>query len=256
MRLTLDLVAARLAAAGCVAARAEAVALTSATRDDTVLEAFVSRRERGEPLAWITGTTRFCGHTVRVHPGVYVPRPQSEDLARRAAALLAACGNRPRAADLCTGSGAVAVHLMAAVTTASVVGVDASTRAAACARSNGVPVVVGDLGRPLGSDAFDVVTAVAPYVPTPDLALLPSDVRDHEPPLALDGGADGLDVVRRVVESAARVLRHGGWLLTEVGGSQDRVLAAALAAGGFGPVEAWFDADGDLRGVAARHSTR
>lgn len=256
MDADLDLVAARLAAAGCVAARAEAVALTAATRDDTMLETFVARRERGEPLAWITGTTRFCGHTIRVHPGVYVPRPQSEDLARRAAALLAACGNRPRAADLCTGSGAVSVHLMAAVATASVVGVDASTRAAACARSNGVPVVVGDLGRPLESDAFGVVTAVAPYVPTPDLGLLPSDVRDHEPPLALDGGADGLDVVRRVVESAARILRHGGWLLTEIGGSQDRALAPVLAACGFGRVDTWFDADGGLRGVAARLSTR
>ncbi|HET8621891.1 MAG TPA: hypothetical protein VFM27_23175, partial [Acidimicrobiales bacterium] len=119
----------RLAAAGCVAADEEAIELVAAADSDTTLEAFVTRRERGEPLAWITGTTRFCGHTIRVDPGVYVPRAQSEDLARRAATLLAG-REEPRAADLCTGSGAVAVHLLAAVPATTVVGVDADERAA------------------------------------------------------------------------------------------------------------------------------
>jgi len=131
--------------------------------------------------------------------------------------------------------------------------VDLDPRAAACARRNRVAAVVGDVGHPpLRPGAFDLVTAVAPYVPTGALRLLPADVQRYEPRLALDGGADGLDLVRRVVEAAAGLLRPGGWLLVEVGGDQDAGLAPTLAAIGFQPGEPWHDDDGDLRGVAAR----
>ena len=99
-----------------------------------------------------------------------------------------------------------------------------------------------------------MLTAVAPYVPTGALPLLPADVRRHEPRAALDGGPDGLDVVRRVVEDAARVVRPGGWLLVEVGGGQDDALEPELAAHGFAAVTTWRDADGDLRGMAARRA--
>ncbi len=133
----------RLIAAGCLAAEEEAEELMAAARDGAALEASVSRREAGEPLAWITGTMRFCGRTVRVDPGVYVPRMQTEELAARGAELMAARGRTSRAVDLCTGSGAVAVHLMASVPGASVVAVDSDRLAADCARRNGVPAVVG-----------------------------------------------------------------------------------------------------------------
>jgi release factor glutamine methyltransferase len=239
----------RLMTAGCVAADDEADALLAAAPDDQTLDAWVRRRERGEPLAWITGTMQFAGRTVRVEPGVYVPRPQTEELARRASTLLAAGG---RAVDLCTGTGAIAAHLMAAVPTATVIGVDIDLRAARGAGRNGVPVVVGDLDQPLRPHGFDVVTAVAPYVPTGDLRLLPADVQRFEPRLALDGGADGLDLVRRVVGAAARVLRPGGWLLTELGGEQDTALGPTLTAAGFSVATPWFDDDGDLRGLATR----
>jgi release factor glutamine methyltransferase len=96
------------------------------------------------------------------------------------------------------------------------------------------------------------VTAVAPYVPTGDLRLLPADVRRYEPARALDGGGDGLDVVRRIVMSARRLLRPGGWLLVEVGGPQDDELRRALATAGFTGVTPWSDDDGDLRGLAAQ----
>ena len=161
------------------------------------LERWVQRREQGEPLAWITGTTTFAGLTVKVDPGVYVPRFHSEELAQRAARLL---GPHGRAVDLCTGAGAIAAYLLHAVPSANVVGVDVDERAVACARRNGVPTVRADLDGGLRAATFDVVTAVAPYVPTGDLRLLPADVQRYEPPLALDGGADGLDLVRRVVE--------------------------------------------------------
>jgi release factor glutamine methyltransferase len=100
--------------------------------------------------------------------------------------------------------------------------------------------------------AFDVVTAVAPYVPTRDIRTLPADVQRYEPRLALDGGDDGLDVVRKIVRGAAHLLRPGGWLLTEVGGRQDQVLEPDLSAAGFSFVEVWADDDGELRGLAAR----
>jgi release factor glutamine methyltransferase len=249
-RLAQQVVIDRLLAAGCVAADEEAHELIGSGPDHRILQQWVSRREQGEPLAWITGTLRFCGHAIHVDPGVYVPRLQSEELARRAAALLRP--TRMRAADLCTGTGAIAAHLMAVAPDAMVVGVDIDIRAVVCARRNGVPAVHGHLGQALRPKSFDVVTAVAPYVPSGELAFLPTDVQRYEPRHALDGGDDGLRVVRQVVVTAAQLLRPGGSLLIELGGEQDRALTPALAAAGFGSAATWFDEDGDLRGLAAQ----
>jgi release factor glutamine methyltransferase len=250
--------AARLAAAGCVAAEDEAEELATASADDATLEAWVRRRERGEPLAWIIGSVTFCSRALHVDRGVYVPRAQSEELARRAAALLASAADEgtARAADLCTGAGAVAAHLLARCPRAAVVGVDSDDRAVECAGRNGVHAVCGDLDRPLRSGAFHVVTAVAPYVPLAELRYLPADVQRYEPRAALAGGDDGLDVVRRVVVGAARILVPGGWLLVELGGDQDRVLRPTLDLWGFEAPTSWCDEDGDLRGLAARLGER
>lgn len=239
----------RVARAGCVAAGEEAGELLAAASDPAGLEALVRRREHGEPLAWLTGTVAFCGHPVAVSPGCYVPRAQSEPLARRAAGHLRPGG---RAADLCTGVGAVAAHLARAVPGAVVVGTDVDPVATACARRNGVRAVRADLGGCLRPGAFDLVTAVAPYVPTGELAFLPADVQRHEPRLALDGGPDGCAVLRRVVADAGRLLRPGGHLLVEIGGVEDDVLAPALDAAGFAAWATWADEEGDLRGLAAR----
>ena len=238
---------ARLAAAGCVAPEDEARELLRDAPDDAELEARLRRRDAGEPLAWIVGRARFGDLELKVAPGVYVPRAQSVELARRAVEVLPPIGI---AVDLCTGSGAVAVWLQRAVPDAFVVGVDVDPRAACCAASNGVSVVVGDLGAPLHlAGAVDVVTAVAPYVPTGERRLLPSDVQRHEPALALDGGDDGLAIVRRVVAHAAVFLRPGGRLLVELGGTQDEALGPELTRHGFASTEWWFDGDGDLRGA-------
>jgi release factor glutamine methyltransferase len=245
----IDTVAERLRAAGCIAADEEAEELSAAAPDSDTLESWTRRRERGEPLAWITGAARFCDRTLRIDPGVFVPRARSEELARRASALLPVGG---RAVDLCTGSGAIASYLMSETRAASVVGVDIDVRAALCARRNGVRVLRSDLDGSLRSESFDMVTAVAPYVPTEELHLLPGDYRHYETSLALDGGRDGLDTVRRIVLAAARLLRPGGWLFVELGGSQDEALAPALAVSGFDPAEPWFDEDGDLRGVCVQ----
>lgn len=248
----LSTVTATLAAAGCVAADEEARELIYVAADAGELAELVARRGRGEPLAWVVGATVFCGRTVRVDPGVFVPRAQSESLARRAATRLAATTGHARAVDLCTGAGAIAAHLASAVPAAAVVGVELDARAARCARRNGVATVVADLDVPMCPCAFDVVTAVAPYVPTGMLRYLPRDTLTYEPRVALDGGTDGLDVVRRVVTAAAGLLRRGGSLFVEVGGDQARELAAPLDAAGFDDVETWADDDGELRGLAAR----
>jgi release factor glutamine methyltransferase len=242
-------VVARLAAAGCVAPDDEARELLHDGPEGAELETRLRRREAGEPVEWITGRANFGGLIVRVDRGVYVPRSQTEELARRAASLLPARGT---AVDLCTGSGAVATWLQHAAPRALVVGVDVDLRAARCAASNRVPVVVGDLAKPLHAlGTVDVVTAVAPYVPTSERRLLPADVQRHEPAHALDGGEDGLVVVRRVVEHAATLLRPGGQLVLELGGDQDVALMPSLERNGFTAVEPWHDDDGDLRGVIA-----
>ena len=115
-----------------------------------------------------------------------------------------------------------------------------------------MPTVVADLAAPLRSqERFALVTAVAPYVPTDELRLLPADVQRHEPRRALDGGAGGIEIVGRVIEAAAGLLRPGGWLVIEVGGVQDEMLAPTLEAAGFAVVDPWHDDDGDLRGLAA-----
>jgi release factor glutamine methyltransferase len=244
----------RLAAAGCVSPDQEVAEILADAPVASVLEERVARRERGEPLAWITGWTTFCGRRLRVDPGVYVPRVQTEELARRATDLLPPGG---RALDLCTGAGAVADHLRVSVPGAAVAGVDLDEVAVACARRNHVPVLVGDLAEPVRPGRlFDLITAVAPYVPTDELTLLPSDVVRYEPGLALAGGDDGLEVVRRIVVAAADRLRPGGWLVLELGGDQDARLEPTLIECGFGLISPWRDEEGDLRGLAAQVAPR
>jgi release factor glutamine methyltransferase len=242
----------RLTAAGCVAAEEEAGELAAAAGGDAgVLAALVGRRAVGEPLAWITGTVVFCGCDIVVLPGVYVPRWQSEPLAERAVELLSSGG---RAIDLGTGSGAIARVLLEHRPEASILGTERDPLAAMCARRNGVTVAEGDLfgGVPTSwGGTVDVVVGVLPYVPSDQIAYLPRDVRAFEPLSALDGGHDGLAVVRRAVAETGRWLKKGGHLLLEVGGDQPGAIGPVLEAEGFEQVRVISDADGDPRGVEA-----
>jgi release factor glutamine methyltransferase len=245
-------VARRLAAAGCVAPDEEAAHLAHAANGDPVaLDALVERRTAGEPLAWLTGTTVFCGSTIAVDPGVYVPRWQSEPLAERAADALPPDG---RAIDLCTGSGAIARVLLDRRPNATVLGTEIDPTAARCARRNGIDVAQGDLfaGVPEAwAGTVDVIVGVLPYVPTAEFAFLPHDVRAFEPAMALDGGHDGLVLVRRAVAQAGAWLTPGGRLLLEVGGDQPAALTEELLAAGFHDVAVFDGADGVPRGVDA-----
>jgi release factor glutamine methyltransferase len=242
----------QFAVAGFVAPEEEADDLMAhAAGDGDLLEAIVARRLTGEPLAWITGHVQFCGVAVRVDPGVYVPRPQSRELAHRAVALLPEEGT---AVDLCTGTGAIAKVLSTAHPRARVVGSDVDRHAVTCARSNGVEAFEGDLFAPLPKElhgGVDVIVAVVPYVPTPALDLLQRDTLAFESPLSYDGGPDGTDILRRVLRESPRFLRDGGVVLLELGGEQADLLADDLARFGYADVITLIDDEGDVRGIEA-----
>ena len=247
-----DALAARLAEGGFVAPDEEADELLArAAGDGELLGSLVARRLTGEPLAWITGSATFCGIELRVDPGVYVPRWQSEALARRAAERLPASGT---AVDLCTGAGAVAKTLMTRRPGARVVASDLDERAVVCARANGVDVYRGDLFAPLPSTLrgnVDVVVGVVPYVPTSDLPLLQRDTLTFESPLSYDGGPDGTAILRRVLTESPTFLRRGGAVLLELGGDQPRALADDFGRLGYVDVRVLHDEDGDVRGIEA-----
>jgi release factor glutamine methyltransferase len=220
-----------LAVAGFVAAGEEAEELWAEAHGDAArLEVLVERRLTGEPLAWIIG---------------------SEQLARRAVQRLPAGGT---AIDLCTGCGAIARVLADSRPGARVVASDSDERAVACARANGVETYLGDLFAPLPAGlegSVDVVVGVVPYVPTPELAYLQGDTFTFETTLSYDGGADGTEVLRRVLAESPRFLRAGGALLLELGGEQAEALGGDLARIGYGDVTVLADEEGDVRGLEA-----
>jgi release factor glutamine methyltransferase len=242
-----------LAEGGCIAPHAEADALLRASREGVgLIEELIARRLRGEPLAWITGWVRFCGIRIRVDPGVFVPRPHTETLVRRAVSLLPVEGT---AVDLCTGSGAVAAVLGSGRPRATVMATDVDQVAVSCARRNGVDALVGNLDEPLPPSIrrrVDVMTAVAPYVPTEKLHLLPRDVLDNEPRRALDGGPRGTTVLVQAAEVAARWLRPGGSALLEIGGNQAGELATTLTDIGLSEIRVHCDDEGHDRAIEAR----
>ncbi|MDT8913786.1 putative protein N(5)-glutamine methyltransferase [Amycolatopsis sp. PS_44_ISF1] len=225
-------VVARLRAAGCVFAEDEARLLGEAAVTAGELEAMVERRVAGLPLEHVLGWAEFAGRRFAVEPGVFVPRHRTELLARLATGLA-----RPGAVvvDLCCGSGALGAVVAAAVPV-ELHATDIEPAAVRCARRN-VPgrVYEGDLYAPL-PDALrgrvDVLISNVPYVPSGEVALLPPEAREHEPLVALDGGADGLDVLRRVVAAAPGWLAPGGHVLFETSERQaDRAVAEAERAG-------------------------
>ncbi len=232
-------IAATLRAAGCVFAEEEAQLLVESAPTPDALGAMIAQRAAGLPLEHVVGWAGFCDLRIAVGPGVFVPRRRSELLARRAAALI------PRGSivvDLACGSGAVGVAIAALAGDVELHACDIDPVAVACARRNVEPaggyVYAGDLYEPLPARLRGRVTAIAanvPYVPTGELALMPAEARDHEPLVALDGGADGLDVLRRAAEGARDWLRPGGHLLIETSMAQAEAATGAFAEAGLIP---------------------
>lgn len=252
----LSVVVAQLSEAGFIAAQEEARELMQCSYGNAAtLEAMIARRVMGEPLAWITGVSMFCGLKINVDRDVYVPRWQSETLARRASERLPHQGT---AIDLCTGSGAIAKTLLTKRPLSRVVASDLDHRAVRCAESNGVDVYEGDLFATLPRDlkgSVDVIVGVVPYVPTHSLSMLPRDTFAFESFLSYDGGEDGTDVIRRVVASSPRFLRPGGALLLELGGDQAEFIQDDLRKWDFEEVQVFADDDGDVRGIEATFAT-
>ncbi|WP_328917612.1 MULTISPECIES: putative protein N(5)-glutamine methyltransferase [unclassified Streptomyces] len=230
---------ATLRAAGCVFAEDEARLLTAAARTPGELAAMVERRAAGLPLEHVIGWAEFGGLRIAVDPGVFVPRRRTELLVREAARL-----GRPGAVvlDLCCGSGAVGVALAAALGRVELHAADLDPAAVRCARRNvgaaGGRVHEGDLFDPLPADLrgrVDVLAANVPYVPTGDVGFLPPEAREHEALIALDGGPDGLDVLRRVAAGAPGWLAPGGSLLFETSERQAALAAGVVEAAGLRP---------------------
>jgi len=256
-------VVARLRAAGCVFAEEEARLLLAAATSPSHLVGLVDRRVAGEPLEHLLGWVSFGGLRLAVDPGVFVPRRRTELLARRAAAFARAAaahrsderevgdpaGGRPVVVDLCCGCGAVGAVVAAAVAETALYAVDIDPVAVRCARRNlpgAATVLTGDLYAPLPADLrgrVDVLAANAPYVPTDSLGLLPVEARMHEPRTALDGGVEGLDVLRRVLAEAAYWLAPGGHIAVE---SSDRHAPALIDMATAAGLDAWSEGDAEI----------
>jgi release factor glutamine methyltransferase len=230
-------ITATLRAAGCVFAEDEAGILLDAPGD---LDSLVARRVAGEPLEVIVGWASFCGLRIEIDPGVFVPRRRTELLVQEAVRLAPA--GHVVVVDLCCGSGALGVAVASALPSVDLYAADIEPAAVRCARRNvgtaAGQVFEGDLDEPLPADLrgrVNLLVANVPYVPTDAIGTMPPEARLHEPLVTLDGGADGLDVLRRVAAVAPRWLVPGGHLLVETSEAQVPAASAAFEAAGLVP---------------------
>jgi release factor glutamine methyltransferase len=238
---TTDLVV-TLRAAGCVFAEDEAELLMSSAHDDAELARMVEQRVSGLPLEHVVGWASFCGLRIEVDPGVFVPRRRTEILAAEAIALLPsipAAGECPVVLDLCCGSGALGVAVASAGVAVELYAADVEAAAVRCAQRNasrvGGRVFEGDLFEPLPlalKGRVGVLLANVPYVPSDEVRLLPAEARLHEPLVTLDGGADGLGILRRLSAEAGSWLVPGGHVLVETSEDQSATAVAIFQGDG------------------------
>jgi release factor glutamine methyltransferase len=237
------MVVARLRAAGCVFAEDEAAILGASAGTPAELDLMVARRAGGEPIEQVVGWAEFAGLRVLVDPGVFVPRRRSEFLVEVALALAGPPGDGVPGVvtDLCCGTGALGLAVAAGLRLRGVelYAADLDPAAVACARKNVEPaggrVYAGDLFSALPDSLrgrIGVLICNAPYVPTTEIAFMPAEAREHEALMALDGGADGLAILRRVAGDAGAWLAPGGVLLVETSERQASSMAAVMDAAG------------------------
>ena len=226
----------RLRAAGCVFAEDEAALLLADATTDEDLERMVDARAAGTPLEQVLGWAEFHGVRVVVEPGVFIPRHRSDVLVDEAIAL---ARENAVVVDMCCGTGALGLAVMAAVPGSSLHASDVDPAAVRCARTNvesrGGHVSEGDLFDALPGELrgrIQILLVNAPYVPSAEIRLMPAEAREYENLVALDGGKDGLDVHRRVATKAREWLAPGGHLLVETSSDQADVLAGEFASAG------------------------
>jgi release factor glutamine methyltransferase len=205
------------------------------------LEELVRRRISGEPLQYILGKQAFWSGDFRVDPRVLIPRPETEILVEQAISILSTMpsGRSPSVLEIGTGSGAVAISVAREVKDLLLVATDISRDALLLARENAremgvlrkITFVNGDLFGPFHSreeGPFDLILSNPPYISSPEIEMLPREIREHEPAVALNGGEDGLDFYREILRQVPSYLRMGGWLLLELGQGQGKRIAELI----------------------------
>jgi release factor glutamine methyltransferase len=221
----------------------------------------IKRRATGEPMQYIIGECEFFGMPFRVTPDVLIPRPETEHLVEKVVEL--AIGfSAPRVIDVGTGSGAIAIAIAKQLPQAQVTATDLSEGAIEVARENAarngasVRFLSGDLLAPVAEEKFEIIASNPPYVPSEEKALLAVEVRDHEPEMALYGGADGLGIYRRLIPAAFAQLTDGGWLLLEMGFGQAERVKDLMEQAGFREIEIVTDLQGIERILCGRKKER
>jgi release factor glutamine methyltransferase len=210
------------------------------------IEDIARRRLAGEPVARILGHKEFWGLPLQLSPATLVPRPDTETVVELALQLLRArtdLGRPMRIADLGTGTGAILLALLSELPGAQGTGTDISQSALETAACNAARVglsgravfIACDYASGL-SGRFDLIVSNPPYIPSADIAGLATEVRDHDPLAALDGGADGLDAYRALIPQAATLLAPGGILVVEAGQGQSGPIQTLMAAAGLAPL--------------------
>lgn len=280
VREAIDKSSTYLASAGCASSRLEAELLVGKCLEldrvqlyvqyDRVLDEselvhlrslITARAKDRVPVAHLTGHRYFLGLDLLIPPGVFIPRPETEELVEAAIDRLAAVGERElELLDLCTGSGAIAISLAKRFAAARITAVEIDPVAAAAARANverfglagRVMVMEGDLWSavPHGS-TFHAVLSNPPYIPTSRLAALPLEILRHEPQKALDGGPDGLDLIRRIFAGAKKALKDGGFCAIEHDCADEEELIAMARSHGFENIELKRDLAGLPRLILA-----
>ena len=227
----------------------------------TQIERFAARRIAREPVARIVGEKEFWGLRLAVTPAVLVPRPETETVVELALVQLGEIARTRalRIADLGTGSGAILLALLSEFPNARGIGADIAADALDVARSNAqhlglstrADLIVSDYGAALDGP-FDLIVSNPPYIASAEIATLAPEVREHDPRLALDGGADGLGAYRAIAADAPRLLAPSGHLIVEIGAGQERAVADLFAAEGLAIVATRHDLSGIARAIAAR----
>lgn len=238
------------------------LALFAAPGFDAKVAAMTERRLGGEPAAYIIGGWEFYGVPLEITRDVLIPRTDTEVMAEAAVRLFTGRNGRPRILDLCAGSGCIGIALAVHMPGARVVLADNDPRALAVCRRNvqknrlegRVLCVDADATKkpPMLMGRFDLLVCNAPYVPTDEIETLDASVRDYEPHQALDGGADGLDIIRPVIALWKSVLRDSGTIMLEIGEGQALPVMALLTEAGFSDVGTLRDTAGTERVAVGR----